>query len=68
MPRKAKCSSGDWSRDYCKYLKGIPEGERIGRDVVIERKRAVGKEGHTEVKIIAGGVVTYHKKEGVQLI
>lgn len=68
MPRKAKSSSGDWSRDHCKYLKHVPEGERIGRNVRIERFRSTGKEGHMEVKLFHGDVLVFHKVNGIQLI
>jgi hypothetical protein len=58
---KHKSSSGDFSKDRCKYLDNIPENQRTRLNGRIVRKGMIGGNAHREVIIIEDGKTIYHK-------
>jgi hypothetical protein len=58
---KHKSSSGDFSKDHCKYLGNIPEKERTKLNGRIVRTGMIGGNAHREVKIIEDGKTIYQK-------
>ena len=56
-----KSSSGDYSKDCCKYLDGIPENQRVKLNGKIVRTGMIGGNAHRDVKIIEDGKIIYHK-------